>query len=122
MNRHSTSRRIFLRGLGALVGLPFLESLHAATAAAKPPLRFGWIFFPNGMVRDFWTPQGEGRKHDHGDLPCVVAGHAGGALTGGRYLRMKDETPMANLFVTTAHLAGTKLDRFGDSTGALALG
>jgi hypothetical protein len=29
---------------------------------------------------------------------------------------------MANLFVTTAHLAGTKLDRFGDSTGALALG
>ena len=70
----------------------------------------------------FGSAMGDGRKHDHGDLPCVVAGHAGGALTGGRYLRMKDETPMANLFVTTAHLAGTKLDRFGDSTGALALG
>ncbi len=48
--------------------------------------------------------------------------HAGGALTGGRYLRLKEETPMANLSVTTAQLAGTKLDRFGDSTGALALG
>ncbi len=70
----------------------------------------------------FGSAMGDGRKHDHGDLPCVVAGHAGGALTGGRYLRMKDETPMANLFVTTAQLAGTKLDRFGDSTGALALG
>ena len=70
----------------------------------------------------FGSAMGDGRKHDHGDLPCVVAGHAGGALTGGRYLRMKDETPMANLFVTTAHLAGTKLDRFGDSTGALKLG
>jgi hypothetical protein len=70
----------------------------------------------------FGSAMGDGRKHDHGDLPCVVAGHAGGALTGGRYLRMKDETPMANLFVTTARLAGTKLDRFGDSTGALALG
>ena len=70
----------------------------------------------------FGSAMGDGRKHDHGDLPCVVAGHAGGALTGGRYLRMKDETPMANLFVTTAQLAGTKLDRFGDSTGALTLG
>jgi len=70
----------------------------------------------------FGSAMGDGRKHDHGDLPCVVAGHAGGALTGGRYLRLKEETPMANLFVTTARLAGTKLDRFGDSTGALALG
>jgi len=35
---------------------------------------------------------------------------------------LKEETPMANLSVTTAQLAGTKLDRFGDSTGALALG
>jgi hypothetical protein len=70
----------------------------------------------------FGSAMGDGRKHDHGDLPCVIAGHAGGALTGGRYLRFKEETPMANLFVITAHLAGTKLDRFGDSTGALALG
>jgi len=35
---------------------------------------------------------------------------------------MKDETPMANLFFTTAQLAGTKLDRFGDSTSALTFG
>ncbi|MFM7607160.1 MAG: DUF1552 domain-containing protein [Prosthecobacter sp.] len=70
----------------------------------------------------FGSAMGDGRRHDHGDLPCVVAGHAGGVLPGGRYLRMKDETPMANLFVTTAQLAGTKLARFGDSTGALTLG
>ncbi|MBK8037841.1 MAG: DUF1552 domain-containing protein [Verrucomicrobiaceae bacterium] len=70
----------------------------------------------------FGSAMGDGRKHDHGDLPCVIAGHAGGALKGGRYLRLKEETPMANLFVTTARLAGAKLDRFGDSTGALALG
>lgn len=70
----------------------------------------------------FGSAMGDGRKHDHGDLPCVVAGHAGGALTGGRYLRLPEETPMANLFVTTARLAGTKIDHFGDSTGALKLG
>ena len=73
MNQHSTSRRTFLRGLGALVGLPFLESLHAATAAAKPPLRFGWIFFPNGMVRDFWTPQGEGRDFQFNQTNAALA-------------------------------------------------
>ena len=93
-----------------LISFIFLFIVSAASAAPPNILLI--------MVDDM----GDGRKHDHGDLPCVVAGHAGGALTGGRYLRMKDETPMANLFVTTAHLAGTKLDRFGDSTGALALG
>jgi hypothetical protein len=70
----------------------------------------------------FGSAMGDGRKHDHGDLPCVIAGHAGGALEGGSYLRLKEETPMANLFVTTAQIAGAKFDRFGDSTGALALG
>jgi hypothetical protein len=70
----------------------------------------------------FGSAMGDGRKHDHGDLPCVVAGHAGGALPGGRSLRLREETPMANLFVTTARLAGLPLDRFGDSTGALPLG
>jgi len=70
----------------------------------------------------FGSAMGDDRKHDHRDLPCVVAGHASGALKGGRYLRLKGETPMANLFVTTAQFARTKLDRFGDSTGALTLG
>lgn len=62
---------------------------------------------------------GDGRKHDHGELPCVIAGSAGGALRPNRHLTLKEETPMANLFVSTAQLAGAKLDRFGDSTGAL---
>lgn len=65
------------------------------------------------------SAMGDGRKHDHHDLPCVIAGHAGGAVPGGRHLRLKAETPMANLFVTTAGLAGVPLERFGDSTGPL---
>jgi hypothetical protein len=65
------------------------------------------------------SAMGDGRKHDHDQLPCVVAGHARGAIQGGRHLKLATETPMANLFVTTAQLAGLKLDKFGDSTGPL---
>jgi hypothetical protein len=67
----------------------------------------------------FGSAMGDGRKHDHDHLPVVVAGHAGGAVAGGRCLTPESETPMSNLFVTTAQLAGLKLDRFGDSTGPL---
>ncbi len=65
------------------------------------------------------SAMGDGRKHDHDHLPCVVAGHARGAIQGGRHLKLATETPMANLFVTTAQLAGLKLNKFGDSTGPL---
>ncbi|QDT36580.1 DUF1552 domain-containing protein [Stratiformator vulcanicus] len=62
---------------------------------------------------------GDGRKHDHGRIPCVIAGHARGAIQGGRHVQLAANTPMANLFVTTAQLAGVPLDEFGDSTGPL---
>jgi len=65
MNTSTLSRRTFLRGVGVCVGLPFLEAMASGASEAgtpvKPPLRLGWVYFPNGMVRDFWTPEGEGR-------------------------------------------------------------
>ncbi|TVP96782.1 MAG: DUF1552 domain-containing protein [Planctomycetaceae bacterium] len=66
------------------------------------------------------SAMGDGRKHDHHELPVAVAGHAGGAVTGGQHLKLEAETPMSNLFVTTAQLAGVPLQRFGDSSGPLA--
>ena len=67
----------------------------------------------------FGSAMGDGRKHDHDRLPVVVAGHAGGKIPGGQHLQLPEETPMSNLFVSTARLAGLPLDRFGDSTGPL---
>lgn len=67
----------------------------------------------------FGAAMGDGRKHDHHELPVVVAGHARGAVPGGRCIAFASETPMCNLFVTTAQLAGLKLDRFGDSNGPM---
>jgi len=53
------SRRRFLRGAGALLGLPFLESLvpkplYAGARAARPPLRLGIVSLPGvGVIESF---------------------------------------------------------------------
>ena len=63
------TRRIFLRGAGATLALPWLESVsHAADAAgerlSEPPLRMACIFMPNGVRPDYWTPAGDGEDYE----------------------------------------------------------
>jgi hypothetical protein len=74
----SLSRRNFLRGLGACVALPALESLWTpgafaagldstkglATTATGAPLRLGVVYFPNGAIQPTWWPQNEGKDFD----------------------------------------------------------
>src|SRR5262245_17995009 len=63
MNRKpiSLSRRAFLRGTGAAIALPWLESLApAAPAAGKPPVRLACLFFPNGAWPPSWIPKKDG--------------------------------------------------------------
>ena len=61
LKRH-LPRRTFLRGLGAAIGLPFLDAMRPALtfAAAKPPCRMAFLYFPNGVQPDSWFPQIEG--------------------------------------------------------------
>ena len=60
--KKSLPRRTFLRGMGAAVALPFLESMAPAMtplaqSPARSPLRFGGVYLPNGCVMDNWTPK-----------------------------------------------------------------
>lgn len=52
------SRRTVLRGAGATVALPWLESLQAASAT--PPKRFAVLFMGNGVNEDHWSAKGAG--------------------------------------------------------------
>src|SRR6516225_2730545 len=63
------SRRQFLRGAGVALALPWLESspLRAQSAANKPPLRFGCIYFSNGVDPAKWSAQGEGAAMEFGE-------------------------------------------------------
>ena len=63
--KHALPRRTFLRGLGTTVALPFLESMVPAFTAiaqtpARPPLRFGAIYVPNGSTMKHWMPPTSG--------------------------------------------------------------
>jgi hypothetical protein len=62
----------------------------------------------------------DGNRHDHHDLPILLAG-GGGGVVGGRHLRSEKRTPLANLFVSMLGLAGVSVSRFGDSTGRVDL-
>ena len=61
----------------------------------------------------------DGNRHNHDDLPILVAGGAGGTLRGGRHVVCKDKTPICNLYVDMLARCGVARDRFGDSTGRL---
>ncbi|HKQ40481.1 MAG TPA: DUF1552 domain-containing protein [Verrucomicrobiae bacterium] len=59
----------------------------------------------------------DANRHSHNDLPVVVAGRAGGALTPGRHVKLEDPVPMTNFYVKLLNILGVQTERFGDSTG-----
>lgn len=62
---------------------------------------------------------GDGNRHNHDDLPVIVAGRGGGTVTPGRHIQVPDDTPMCNLFNSMLDRSGVPVDFFGDSTGRL---
>src|SRR5438552_7820880 len=66
------TRRTVLKGLGAAVALPWLEAMDPLASAApstKLPIRTAFIYVPNGMHMQDWTPKGEGALVD---LPATL--------------------------------------------------
>lgn len=60
----------------------------------------------------------DGNRHDHNNLPLLLAGKAGGKVQPGRLIRYQDQ-PLNNLFLTMLSMVGIEEERFGDSTGKL---
>ncbi len=67
--KKSLSRRTFLHGVGAAIGLPLLDSMVPAFAAIKdtaanPVSRLGAIYIPHGAVLSEWIPKTEGPDYE----------------------------------------------------------
>lgn len=65
LTRKHLSRRTFLRGAGAAIGLPLLDAMTPAlgwarSATPKPATRLCYVYVPNGMVMKNWTPAATG--------------------------------------------------------------
>ncbi len=54
------SRRAVLRGLGAAIALPALDAmapaLDSSTLPGGSPVRMGFVYVPNGINKQWWTP------------------------------------------------------------------
>ncbi len=61
----------------------------------------------------------DGNRHEHENLPLILAGRGGGTILTGRHMRYPSETPMCNLLLTMMNKAGIAAQRHGDSTGTL---
>jgi len=74
----SLPRRTFLRGIGACLALPMLECMAPRSVlGAAPgitnsgaPRRMVFVYLPNGMDMENWTPKSAGAL---GDLPSILA-------------------------------------------------
>jgi hypothetical protein len=78
----------------------------------------GTTLLDNTMVV-YGSGLGDGNRHNHDDLPVILAGGASAGFIGGRHLRFADDTPLMNLYLKMLHAADVQVDAVGDSTGPL---
>ena len=60
-------------------------------------------------------------RHDHDNLPVILAGGGNGQLRPGRHVVTDRRVPMANLYLSLLDRAGVKVDSLGDSNGRFDL-
>lgn len=63
----------------------------------------------------------DGNRHNHDDLPILIAGGGGGTVKLGQHFDMKRETPVANLWTSMLDRMDVKVEAVGDSTGRLSV-
>ncbi len=73
MRNSSITRRMFLRGAGVSVALPWLESLpvwgnDSAQSISQPPVRMACLFAGNGFHSTEWWAKGEGKDMELGKV------------------------------------------------------
>jgi hypothetical protein len=61
----------------------------------------------------------DGDRHNHDDLPILLAGMGAGTIKSGRHVVYPNQTPMTNLFLSLMDRMGVRAELLGDSTGKL---
>ena len=84
----------------------FVEKLKATPDGDGTLLDHSLTLYGSGM--------GNPDKHDHVNLPILVAGGKGG-----RHVRYAEPAPLANLHLTLLDKTGVRLDKFADSKGMI---
>ena len=117
ISRKHLARRTFLRGLGATVALPLLDSMvPALTPLARAqslalPTRFLGAFIPHGAAPGYWEPEGESNVEYPYIWEPLEPFRSHTVLTSGLWAQSAENPPGvtgADHFVAAAFLAGVK--------------
>jgi hypothetical protein len=84
----------------------FLDKLKSTPDGDGTLLEHSQIVYGSGLS--------DGNKHQHNNLPVLVAGKSGG-----RHITYPAETPMNNLHLALLDRMGVHIDSLGDSSGEL---
>jgi len=98
--------RFYLRQLAY-----FLDKMKSVREGDKSLLDSSMIVYGGGIQ--------DPDRHNHENLPIILAGRAGGAWTPGRRQMLQGEVPMTNLYVDMLHKMNVQVDTIGDSNGRL---
>ncbi len=61
----------------------------------------------------------DGNRHNHDDLPILLAGRGCGTIQPGRHVVYPKETPLTNLWLSLLNRMDVQMHQLGDSTGEL---
>jgi hypothetical protein len=88
-----------------------IEKMRDVKEGAGTLLDNSLVLFGSGMS--------DGNRHNPADLPILLGGRGGGAMSPGRHVASPEGTPLCNLYVSMLGAMGVDVPRFGDSTGKL---
>lgn len=91
----------------------FLKNLQETKEADGSLLDHCMIMYGSGLS--------DGNRHNHHDLPIVLAGRAGVSIQSGRHIKLDKETPLNNLFLSMLDRMDAGVPSLGDSTGRLTV-
>ena len=69
LSQKHISRRMVLKGVGAVIALPLIDAMNPAatawadTPAGSTPKRFAFVEFPHGAIMDRWSPKEVGTSY-----------------------------------------------------------
>lgn len=88
-----------------------LQKLASIREGAETLLDHSMIAYGSG--------NSDGNRHNHDDLPILLAGRGCGTIKPGRHLRFAKETPLNNLWLSMLDRIGSTVPDLGDATGRL---
>lgn len=89
----------------------FLDSLASISEGQGTALDHSLILYGSGIS--------DGDRHNHDDLPILLAGGGAGQFKPGAHVVFPEKTPLCNLYLWMLKQFGVPGDSFGDSTGML---